>query len=115
MADLVEQEPEARASPPLLFFYTHLHDAIRSELDTLGEAVLRLEAHAGDPAELEPRLARLRGRYLFLEQVYKYHSSVEDEVRGAPRRARLRACRGPDAAAAAPPPPRARAAAEPKP
>ena len=66
---------------PLLFFYTHLHDAIREELDSLSEAVLRLENI--EVQAIASQLTRLRERYRFLEQVYKYHSSVEDEVRAA--------------------------------
>jgi hypothetical protein len=66
---------------PLLFFYTHLHDAIRSELDSLSGAVLQLENEKGDVQQIAHQLTRLRSRYRFLEQVYKYHSSVEDEVR----------------------------------
>ena len=69
---------------PLLFFYTHLHDAIRAELDALSEAMLRLEGGAQGPRapeQIAKDLGHLRARYRFLEQVYKYHSSVEDEVR----------------------------------
>jgi zinc finger-like protein len=65
---------------PLLFFYTHLHDAIRSELDSLSGAVLQLEGEKGGVEQIANQLTRLRSRYRFLEQVYKYHSSVEDEV-----------------------------------
>jgi len=66
---------------PLLFFYTHLHDAIRSELDSLSGSVLQLEGEKGGVEQIANQLTRLRSRYRFLEQVYKYHSSVEDEVR----------------------------------
>ena len=31
--------------------------------------------------DVHTRLTTLKNRYRFLEQVYKYHSSVEDEVR----------------------------------
>ena len=71
----------ATGSAPLLFFYTHLHDAIRAELDALSELVLKLESSVGAEKEIEAQLVYLRDRYRFLEQVYKYHSSVEDEVR----------------------------------
>lgn len=67
-------------SAPLSFFYTHLHDAIRAELETLSALFLKLESSPGGKKEIETQLAYLRGRYRFLEQVYKYHSSVEDEV-----------------------------------
>ena len=74
--------PGASVGPaPLLFFYTHLHDAIRSELDSLSEAVLQLENEKGSLEQIANQLTRLRSRYRFLEQVYKYHSNVEDEVR----------------------------------
>ena len=71
----------AEASPPpVLFLYSHLHNAIRGELDALSSAVLSLDSNGGD-AEGEAALLRLKERYRFLEQVYKYHSAVEDEVR----------------------------------
>jgi hypothetical protein len=90
-------DPSPPPFAPLRFLYTHLHDAIRSELDALSAAVLELEAsrRAGtvgdegnsgahvEDGDLEARLLRLQDRYRFLEQVYKYHSSVEDEVRRA--------------------------------
>ena len=74
-------EQAAVGPAPLLFFYTHLHDAIRVELDTLSEAVLQLESNVNGPQQITGQLTRLRARYRFLEQVYKYHSNVEDEVR----------------------------------
>lgn len=67
--------------PPIDFFYSHLHDSIRGELQTLSDAVLGLEGCDNLPE----RLWHLRERYRFLGQVYKYHSSVEDEVRGLGR------------------------------
>jgi zinc finger protein-like protein len=73
----------SKGKAPLLFFYTHLHDAIRAELDSLSESVLQLEKLAvreHSPPEFNGHLTHLRERYRFLEQVYKYHSSVEDEV-----------------------------------
>jgi zinc finger-like protein len=72
-----QQEP---AAAPLIFFYTRLHDAIRAELGTLSHCVARLEGPAAEQG-IEAQLAHLSSRYRFLEQVYKYHSSVEDEVR----------------------------------
>lgn len=66
----------AASFPPIKFFYSHLHDAIRSELQTLSNSVLSLE-----PCEdLAKHLCHLKDRYRFLGQIYKYHSSVEDEV-----------------------------------
>lgn len=62
--------------PPIEFFYSHLHDSIRGELQTLSDAVLHLE----QSNNLVEQLWHLRERYRFLGQVYKYHSSVEDEV-----------------------------------
>ena len=67
----------ARLFAPIEFFYTHLHDSIRGELQTLSNSVLGLESCDN----LQERLWQLRERYRFLGQVYKYHSSVEDEVR----------------------------------
>jgi hypothetical protein len=67
---------------PLRFIYTHLHDSIRAELDLLSELVAGLQA-AGSAPGYEHRLLELKDKYRFLEQVYKYHSSVEDEVRAA--------------------------------
>lgn len=65
--------------PPVLFLYSHLHDAIRGELDALSSLVLSLDS-CGEGGVLGV-LLRLKERYRFLEQVYKYHSAVEDEVR----------------------------------
>jgi hypothetical protein len=64
---------------PIHFLYDHLHNAIRTELDNLSSWVLALEAD--NEQDLLQRLTHLKERYHFLEQVYKYHSSVEDEVR----------------------------------
>lgn len=64
---------------PIHFLYGHLHDSIRTELDNLSNWVLALEAD--NEQDLQQRLQHLKERYHFLEQVYKYHSSVEDEVR----------------------------------
>jgi len=72
------------ACPPIKLVYFHFHNAIRGELDDLARDVLALEPLAG--LALLSRLAAVKERYQFLEQVYSIHSSVEDEVR-APRRA----------------------------
>lgn len=76
------QPPPGEPPPPINYIYTHLHDSIRAELDTLAEAVTALQAAgaANGGAGLGEGLRALRDRYHFLEQVYKYHSSVEDEV-----------------------------------
>jgi hypothetical protein len=100
--------------PPINFFYSHFHDSIRAELAVLDASVSSLEP-AGEQ-ELLSRLQQLKERYHFLEQIYKYHSSVEDEVRavrgwppagasGAPGRPELasepaRAAPGPTSSAA---------------
>lgn len=63
---------------PIHFLYGHLHNSIRTELDNLSSWVLALEAD--NEQDLLQRLLHLKERYHFLEQVYKYHSSVEDEV-----------------------------------
>ncbi|EFJ48814.1 hypothetical protein VOLCADRAFT_60154 [Volvox carteri f. nagariensis] len=63
--------------PPINFIYGHFHNSIRAELHLLADRVRSLEV----PAEgVELMLSDLRERYKFLEQVYKYHSTVEDEV-----------------------------------
>lgn len=67
---------------PIHFLYGHLHNSIRAELDNLSNWVLALEAD--NEEDLQQRLQHLKERYHFLEQVYKYHSSVEDEVRPHP-------------------------------
>lgn len=64
--------------PPINFLYSRFHDSIRSELDALSQYVLALD-QAAEKGLLD-RLLTLKERYHFLEQVYKYHSSVEDEV-----------------------------------
>lgn len=64
--------------PPINFFYSHVHDAIRDELAALADAVLSLAA--APEGELPAALGALEARYAFLAQVFRYHSSVEDEV-----------------------------------
>jgi len=83
----------AQVFPPINYIYTHLHDSIRSELDTLASAVLDLQqaGTASSGTGLSEGLRALRERYRFLEQVYKYHSSVEDEVNAAAWRRASRA------------------------
>jgi zinc finger protein-like protein len=66
------------ACPPINFFYSHFHNAIRAELDAVSDSVSCLDSI--EDVELPSALAGLKTRYHFLEQVYKYHSSVEDEV-----------------------------------
>ena len=74
----LEPGNQSAPSPPLRFFYSHFHDSIRSELDALSQSVLGLDS--GADQRLLDRLLVLKERYQFLEQVYNYHSSVEDEV-----------------------------------
>ncbi|GIL78726.1 hypothetical protein Vretimale_373 [Volvox reticuliferus] len=63
--------------PPINFIYGHFHNSIRAELSLLADRVRSLEV----PVEgVGSMLSDLRARYKFLEQVYKYHSAVEDEV-----------------------------------
>lgn len=67
--------------PPLNFFYSHFHNSIKAELELLVKWVQDLDAPGAlSDDQLQPKLLELRERYRFLEQVYKYHSSVEDEV-----------------------------------
>lgn len=75
---VISEDPKPQENPPINFFYTHFHDSIRFELDALSRAVLELEPAADE--DFGALLEALRDRYLFLEQLYKYHSSVEDEV-----------------------------------
>ncbi len=64
--------------PPINFFYSHFHNSIRNELDALSHSVSVLTSAAQE--DVHESLSALKDRYRFLEQVYKYHSSVEDEV-----------------------------------
>lgn len=73
------QRPAA-VGPPISFLYLHFHNCIRGELDGLATSIRQLEA-AQDAADVHERLLLLKERYGFLEQIYSYHSSVEDEVR----------------------------------
>lgn len=63
---------------PINLIYQHFHNSIRAELDALSELARGLDGAAG--TGLEHLLQSLRSRYQFMEQVYRYHSSVEDEV-----------------------------------
>ena len=64
---------------PVNFVYLHVHNAIREELLGLEAGVKELLSET-DEAALLGKLAALKKRYTFLERIYKYHSSVEDEV-----------------------------------
>ena len=66
-------------SDPVNFVYLHVHNAIRQELLALEAGVKELLSELEDDALLG-KLAALKERYTFLERIYKYHSSVEDEV-----------------------------------
>jgi hypothetical protein len=66
---------------PVNFVYLHVHNAIRSELVSLEAGVKDLVSETNGEA-LTTKLAALKERYTFLERIYKYHSSVEDEVCG---------------------------------
>ena len=79
--DQAPGEPTHNQHHPLNFIYSHLHNSIRSELNALNQIVLALEP-ATSEHELMGRLVGLKEQYRFLESVYKYHSSVEDEVCG---------------------------------
>lgn len=64
--------------PPINIIYSHYHNAIRAELSRLANNVNELEKLT--TGKLAERLAALRTQCRFLEKIYKYHSSVEDEV-----------------------------------
>lgn len=67
-------EQPATVFQPIHFLYTYLHEAIRHELALLSQSLQLLLAgtSTGWP--------ELRRRYIFLRDVYKYHSAAEDEV-----------------------------------
>eukprot|EP00889_Picochlorum_renovo_P002701 jgi/Picre1/29731/NNA_005114.t1 len=71
-------------SSPLLVFYSQLHDAIRRELSGLFKTALSLEKESMRQdrrvSAVDSGLKALKERYKFLEELYKYHSSIEDEV-----------------------------------
>ena len=78
-----QPQPDYDGFQPINYIYLHLHDSIRAELDTLASAVLQLQVAGSQAGAVEP-LSALRDRYRFLEQIYKYHSSVEDEASRRP-------------------------------
>lgn len=65
--------------PPINLIYSHYHNAIRAELARLSKNANELEKVS--VGKLSDRLGALRTQCRFLEKIYKYHSSVEDEVR----------------------------------
>lgn len=97
----MEPKKQEDNTAPLVVFYVQLHDAIRRELESLNTIALSVEEYHTLLHERIPLDAALEGtkggtdsslgtssenidvlkrRYRFLEQVYKYHSSIEDEV-----------------------------------
>lgn len=107
----------ASTTPPALFFYSNLHDAVRAELQALLRSVSdasRPESSAAEGGNVDgskgvdvgvetttnasdslPQTARARAladvanRARLLERVHAYHSAVEDEVKiGGMRRER---------------------------
>ena len=71
---------QKEAFAPINVLYKHFHDAIRAELVSLETALSRLDA-ATVSGTLSTDLLALKDRYVFLQQIYGYHSNVEDEVR----------------------------------
>lgn len=71
---------------PIDLIYKHLHNRIKLALDEQLKKVIELgdlQNPSHVPSALlraHGQLQRLQDNYLFLEQVYKYHSLVEDEV-----------------------------------
>ena len=87
----VKVETNARMSEkqgiqPLALFYVQLHDAIRDELGViinLASDFLSADdvgGNVGDNTEYKSAVSILRTKYHYLEFVYKYHSTIEDEV-----------------------------------
>ncbi len=72
------RNPQAFA--PINVLYKHFHDAIRAELVSLETALGKLDT-ATVSGTLSADLLALKDRYVFLQQIYGYHSNVEDEVR----------------------------------
>ena len=68
--------------PPINLIYSHYHNAIRGELARLSKNANELEQLA--VGKLADQLLSLRSQCRFLEKIYKYHSSVEDEVSRCP-------------------------------
>ena len=66
---------------PLTLFYTHLHDAIREELGVIMNLASDfLSRDSSGSVEYVSAVSILRKKNQFLENVYKYHSTIEDEV-----------------------------------
>ncbi len=66
---------------PLTLFYKHLHDAIREELGVIMNLASDfLSRDSSGSAEYLSAVSILRKKNHFLEFVYKYHSTIEDEV-----------------------------------
>ena len=66
---------------PLTLFYKHLHDAIREELGVIMNLASDfLSRGSSGSAEYLSAVSILRKKNHFLEFVYKYHSTIEDEV-----------------------------------
>ena len=80
MAELKETSDGASRleCPPINLIYSHYHNAIRSELSRLTSNTNELESLT--QGKLLGHLKDLKTRFRFLEKIYKYHSSVEDEV-----------------------------------
>lgn len=87
--------------PPIDLIYHVLHANIKRDLDSQAQAVhilgeLRLDPQNSDQnsdpslhvhsllSRAHGQLQKLQDNYSFLEQVYKYHSLVEDEVSAKP-------------------------------
>lgn len=63
---------------PVRFVYKYLHDAITCELEFLARGLEEVDDEKPDAGGA---LKVLLERYQFLQQIYTYHSTVEDEVR----------------------------------
>ena len=66
-------------APPINLIYSHYHNSIRAELDRLSQNANELEEWVS-VGKCTDRLLAFRSQCRFLEKIYKYHSSVEDEV-----------------------------------
>lgn len=66
--------------PPINFVYKHLHDSIRNELESIAKLVASLEEDV-QREDVVQQLETIQSRYQLLEQINRYHSCVEDEVR----------------------------------
>ena len=73
--------PSQQTLQPLTLFYKHLHDAIREELGVIMNLASDfLSRDSGGNAEYLSAVSILKTKNHFLEFVYKYHSTIEDEV-----------------------------------